>query len=1038
MQSTHASRQKLASSNSQMLTPYSKSAGRNRTYEPRLFLKRVVGTTCTSPTGFDATERCFTYIAGGAVVVVDVQDAEYSQRFFRARPSATPVFNVTSATAQASPSPNATPKANDAKNRVAKTDWSDSSSLKTWTSRERIKAATCVSLSRDGRFLAVGETGYAPRVLIFSLRDTSSDRPLVSISEHDFGVRAIAWSQDGRYLASLGTANDGFLIIWRIDPRTGSAKLFQQNRCTSQVNGMIWLGNHLITFGTRHVRAWKIVDELCRPASPSKKPSTGDINPQNVQKTLPGRNVLLGSLIEASFTCGLALDENRALFCSDGGDICLLDDTTGQMRLSRVAELGFPSTCCSRRGQLALIAGSNGQLATFHIEALISDDIQDTIPKDVTETHPLAAMGYVQDQLITVNFDRSIEVWKAESLPGQLDRNDTLHVELPGHNEPLLGIQKLPSTAGTFLTWSASGRVHLWGLDGALRKSLHIAVDEVQTGNEMEPWNQLRVVRSDDQGNILAAGDRIGMLRVVDAMTSELLFATRAHTGEITQISVHHDSSRAIIVTCGRDRTVQIFRKISKQTFEHLQTLQYQSRVNEVLLCPDQRIITCCMDRSIWVHQLVCKIGEPDDQAAVVRRKIPIRASPTSVALEPDSSMLWASALDRTLYQFDLETGNQLAAYKCVDESGSETVVLDSLSFGSADATGASFLLGMSNTDKSIRMYDPNTGAFVDREWGHTESINGVALVEDDDGTRKAVSAGCDGTIMIWDLDPQDSPLGATNGSSSPVKGGVHGPNQQPPRRVLSEAELAEYQRPSSSSQGGRRSPPRTLRNRKSRTNLISTCASSAKTPTGPSHHHNSPSNASSVVGDSPSRRTSSSRSCSSPIDTSPKSRTLTRRPSLPALGATPSTNPGMRKKSSAMSLRSSYNFGSLHVASEQIVRQLKGYRQKMSSAEPLTPEMTAELENELRLTAAALGERRLKNIGSQQQQAAVTESVLSSLLDQYSDKLVAILDEKLRLRLHEASGGLASEEAQNLPRTTDEVQRRPRTACGTTQLVNS
>lgn len=36
-------------------------------------------------------------------------------------------------------------------------DWSDSPSSKTWTSRERIKAATCLSLSRDGRFLAVGE-----------------------------------------------------------------------------------------------------------------------------------------------------------------------------------------------------------------------------------------------------------------------------------------------------------------------------------------------------------------------------------------------------------------------------------------------------------------------------------------------------------------------------------------------------------------------------------------------------------------------------------------------------------------------------------------------------------------------------------------------------------------------------------------------------------------------------------------------------------------------------------------------------------------
>lgn len=1046
MASTPSSRQRLASSNSQIFTPFSKSPGRNRTYEPRLFLKRVVGTTCTSPTGFDAAGQCFAYIAGGAVVVVDVQGAEYSQRFFRARPSTAPVYALAS-TSQASPSPSTTPKANDARNRVAKTsressyasqDGGDSPSLKTWTSRERIKAATCVSLSRDGRFLAVGETGYAPRVLIFNLKDTSSDRPLVSISEHDFGVRAVAWSQDGRYLASLGTANDGFLFIWRIDPRTGSAKLFQQNRCTSHVNGMIWLGSsHLITYGTRHIRAWKIVDELQRPTSSSKKAYTGDVNPQNAQKTLPGRNVLLGSLLEASFTCGVTLDESRALLASDGGDVCLLDDTSGQMKLSRLAGLGFASTCCSRRGPLAIIAGNNGQMATFGIEALITGTIQEITTEDTSETNALAAMGYVQDQLVTVKFDRSIDVWKAESLPGHT-AEQAVQIKLPGHNEPLLGIQKLNTAERTFLTWSSSGRVLLWGLDGCLRKTVHVTVNEVQTGNEMEPWNQLCVVRSDDQGNILAAGDRIGMLRVVDHATGEVIFETKAHSTEITHIAVHYDASRAAIVTCGRDRTVQIFHRFYDGSFELLQTLEYPSRVTDLLLSSDQRIITCSMDRNIRVHELISKIGEPDTLAAVQCRSIAIKASPTSLALDPDSRSLWASALDRTVYQFDLETGRQLGAFKCVDENGSETVVLDSLNFGPAGTTSSSFLLGMSNTDKSIRMYDPSTGAFVDREWGHTESINGVVLVEDDDTSRKAVSAGCDGTIMIWDVDSRDSPLGATSRSPSPAKDGIHGPNQPPLRRILSKAELAEFQRPSSS-QGSRESPPRTLRNRKSRTNLSSSCTSSAKTPTYPTHRYNSPSNGS-IIGDSPSRRTSSSRSCSSPIDTSPKNRTLSRRPSLPALGSTPSTHAGARKKSSAINLRSSYNFGSLQLASEQTCRQLRAYREKLSSTEPLSPEMTAELENELRLTVTAIGERRA-NRGQQ----AITESVLGELLDQYSDKLVAILDEKLRLRL-EASGVFGPGEAQTQqklallrPPTNEAQQRRPRTACGTTaQLVNS
>jgi WD40 repeat protein len=57
--------------------------------------------------------------------------------------------------------------------------------------------------------LAVGETGYNPRVLIFSMsKDVPSDVPVAAMSEHTFGVRDVAFSPDSKYLASIGTANE--------------------------------------------------------------------------------------------------------------------------------------------------------------------------------------------------------------------------------------------------------------------------------------------------------------------------------------------------------------------------------------------------------------------------------------------------------------------------------------------------------------------------------------------------------------------------------------------------------------------------------------------------------------------------------------------------------------------------------------------------------------------------------------------------------------------------------------------------------------
>jgi WD40 repeat protein len=84
-------------------------------------------------------------------------------------------------------------------------------------------------------------------VLVFSLQESSSDHPLAILNEHTFGVRAVAFSPDSRYLASLGTMNDGFLYIWAINVKTGTTRLHSSNKCTSFIKDIAWMGNNLIT-----------------------------------------------------------------------------------------------------------------------------------------------------------------------------------------------------------------------------------------------------------------------------------------------------------------------------------------------------------------------------------------------------------------------------------------------------------------------------------------------------------------------------------------------------------------------------------------------------------------------------------------------------------------------------------------------------------------------------------------------------------------------------------------------------------------------
>ncbi|KAK0386619.1 hypothetical protein NLU13_6454 [Sarocladium strictum] len=975
-------RLKLTPSNSPFLSRPSRSPFRGRAgTESRLSLKRVIGTTCSSPTGFDTAKSSFAYIAGAAVVVVDVEADQYSQRFYRARPAAVPTYSAS--TGHHAPStPTGTPKANDARRMALSYRDSpyspvdgDPPGSRTWTSRERIKAATCLALSRDAKYVAVGETGYAPRVLIFSLQDASSDTPLVSISEHAFGVRAVAWSPDGRFLASLGEANDGFLYVWKVDPRTGAAKLFQQNRCTSYVRGMVWMGNCLITLGVRHVKMWKV--EETSPTSPTKSrtfnESVSGQSSSTPQKTLPGRNIILGPLLEATFSAA-AVDGKKLIICTEAGDVCTLDDDDRQLRLVKVLNVGFHVTTITIRGNIAYAGGQDGMFATLDVQGVMDGD-ESSVIETTRSAVGLLALGFMTEKLVTIDANHSIDIWSTDYVPGQTAQA-LGHIPIPGQGEPVAGVQAVerPNRMdAAFATWSSSGNISFWDIEGQVKLSVDVPVDVIEPETEHDLLNQLTYASVTKHGKLLVTADRQGVLKVTDTYSREVLLDTRAHSSDCQSISIYEDGSKFLMASCGRDRTTQLFHRTSEGKIEHFQTIEYAAKVVQVLIPSADRVITCSMDRTMQVHELVCRDDEPDAMAAIPLKVISLKASPVSMALGVEGNTIFVSCLDRSLCQYELSTGRQIQCSKCFDEGGSETAVLDSLSVGRWHPKDMDFLLGNSNTDKSIRLYECASGTFLDREWGHTESINGVTMVEDDDGTRKVVSVGSDGTIMIWTLDLNDPSPRSMSRDPSPAKEPTTG--RPTLRRVLSKAELAEFQRPSSTvSSAGRRSPPRTLQRRTSRLNLT---ANTFKTPTGPlltSPGH------STINEDTPSRRPSESSRASSPPP-SPKSR-ITRRPSLPALNIT------AKKRASSNNLR---QFGTLNTSTEQTCRTLRAYRKKLSSAEPLSPEVLAELDQELRLTAAALGDRAIRS-------KAMNETVLSGLLDQYSERLVTLLDEKLRL----------------------------------------
>jgi len=111
-----------------------------------------------------------------------------------------------------------------------------------------------------------------------------------------------------------------------------------------------------------------------------------------------------------------------------------------------------------------------------------------------------------------------------------------------------------------------------------------------------------------------------------------------------------------------------------------------------------------------------------------------------------------------------------------------------------------------------------------------------------------------------------------------------------------------------------------------------------------------------------------------------------------------------MRRPSIGARAKSASNaseFGSLAASTEQVCRTLKAYRKKLAnSSDNLSTETVRELERELGLTARTVGEKAIKS-------KSLDETAMVKLLDQYSERLVAMLDEKITASLSKQGGAM-------------------------------
>ena len=232
-----------------------------------------------------------------------------------------------------------------------------------------------------------------------------------------------------------------------------------------------------------------------------------------------------------------------------------------------------------------------------------------------------------------------------------------------------------------------------------------------------------------------------------------------------------------------------------------LQTLDdHTAAVGDVKFLDMTTLLSISSDRTIIVRKLAHTEEQPI--AFLPVKVITLKASPVSFTTVPaQPNVVLVSTLDRQILRYDISSGSLLYSFKAVDPTSGDSVIMSSLEVHELGnfAIASRLILGVSATDKSIRIHDYDSGAMLTREYGQN-AISAIRLLQrsvpGESPCNRLVSCGLDGTVMTWvlrNLPKRGGPHNNLSGEESPSRMLV--PLTQPLRRIFSKAEVSNLQK---------------------------------------------------------------------------------------------------------------------------------------------------------------------------------------------------------------------------------------------------